>query len=101
MNDQGTHVLSTQSKAEFYLAVDQAVAQLRLEELVGVPTETVCGSAGNTFSIAAVKKIFEVKGRPSSNPLIVHVADWAMVEQCSSDWMTRRCNWRKRFGRGP
>ncbi len=41
--------------------------------VVGMPTETVYGLGGNAFDDAAVKKIFEVKGRPNDNPLIAHV----------------------------
>ena len=41
--------------------------------VVGIPTETVYGLGGNAFDDNAVKKIFEVKGRPSDNPLIAHV----------------------------
>jgi L-threonylcarbamoyladenylate synthase len=43
-------------------------------ELVGIPTETVYGLAGNALNIKAVTKIFEVKDRPAFDPLIVHVA---------------------------
>ena len=46
-------------------------------EVVGIPTETVYGLAASAFNIDAVTKIFEVKGRPTFNPLIVHVADLA------------------------
>lgn len=41
--------------------------------VVAIPTETVYGLGGNAFDDAAVKKIFEVKGRPNDNPLIAHV----------------------------
>ena len=41
--------------------------------VVGMPTETVYGLGGNAFDDSAVKKIFEVKGRPNDNPLIAHV----------------------------
>ena len=41
--------------------------------LVAMPTETVYGLAADGRNSAAVKKIFEVKGRPTDNPLIAHV----------------------------
>ena len=41
--------------------------------VVGMPTETVYGLGGNAFDDLAVKRIFEVKGRPNDNPLIAHV----------------------------
>lgn len=46
---------------------------LKHGELVAVPTETVYGLAANAFDAAAVSKIFEAKGRPQDNPLIVHI----------------------------
>ena len=42
---------------------------------VAVPSETVYGLAGNAYSDTAVKKIFNLKKRPSNNPLIVHYHD--------------------------
>lgn len=45
---------------------------LRRNELVAVPTETVYGLAGNALNESAVRKIFEIKGRPLLDPLIVH-----------------------------
>jgi L-threonylcarbamoyladenylate synthase len=49
-------------------------ARIREGQLVAVPTETVYGLAGDATSRAACLKIFEAKGRPSSDPLIVHIA---------------------------
>lgn len=54
--------------------LDLAAARLAAGELVAIPTETVYGLAANAFDPAAVAKIFAAKGRPSDNPLIVHVA---------------------------
>lgn len=52
--------------------IQQAKAFLSKGEVVGIPTETVYGLAGNAFDIEAVSKIFEVKNRPTFDPLIVH-----------------------------
>lgn len=55
---------------------------LRSGEVVGIPTETVYGLAANALDPTAVKKIFIAKGRPSDNPLIVHIAElsqWAQL----------------------
>jgi L-threonylcarbamoyladenylate synthase len=54
--------------------MQQAAAHLRQGELVAMPTETVYGLAGNALNPDAVTKIFEVKERPSFDPLIVHIA---------------------------
>jgi L-threonylcarbamoyladenylate synthase len=57
-----------------------AAAQLRAGGLVAVPTETVYGLAARADDGAAVAGIYAAKGRPSFNPLIVHVADKAQAE---------------------
>lgn len=54
-------------------AIAEAAEILKSGGLVGMPTETVYGLAGNARDGAAVAKIYEAKGRPSFNPLIVHV----------------------------
>ena len=48
-------------------------------QVVGMPTETVYGLAGNAFSEEAVKRIFEAKGRAQDNPLIVHVSEFEEI----------------------
>lgn len=54
--------------------IDQAAQLLRRGEIFALPTETVYGIAADARQGAAVRKIFEAKGRPQDNPLIVHVA---------------------------
>lgn len=49
--------------------------------IVGVPTETVYGLAANALSAPACRKIFRAKGRPATDPLIVHVANRSQLEQ--------------------
>lgn len=53
--------------------VEKAGALLAAGETVAIPTETVYGLAANALSAAAVSRIFEAKGRPQDNPLIVHI----------------------------
>ncbi len=53
----------------------EAGALIRAGELVGMPTETVYGLGANALDARAVLRVFEAKGRPADNPLIVHVAD--------------------------
>ena len=55
-------------------ALKAAAAALRSGALVGMPTETVYGLAGDAGNPEAVARIFAAKGRPSFNPLISHVA---------------------------
>ena len=64
-------------ETEIGQSIEKAARFLRQGEVVGIPTETVYGLAASAFNIDAVTKIFEVKGRPTFNPLIVHVADLA------------------------
>jgi L-threonylcarbamoyladenylate synthase len=59
----------------------ELAARLRAGELVAFPTETVYGLGADATSSDAVLKIYETKGRPRFNPLIVHVADLAMAER--------------------
>ena len=67
-------------------AIDRAVAVLRAEGLVAIPTETVYGLAADALSGPAVEKIFRAKRRPATNPLIVHVADLAMARGLTAGW---------------
>jgi len=55
--------------------IERAVAVLRAGGLVAFPTETVYGLGADASNAAAVRKIFVVKGRPATHPLIVHLAD--------------------------
>ena len=61
-------------------ALAAAVAELKASNVIGFPTETVYGLGGNALSDKAIAKIFKAKGRPSNNPLIVHVASEAQAE---------------------
>jgi L-threonylcarbamoyladenylate synthase len=56
-------------------AVAEAAALLRAGELVAFPTETVYGLGARAFDPAAARRVYRAKGRPSDNPLIVHIAD--------------------------
>lgn len=67
--------------AELGTDLQTAIALLQRGELVGIPTETVYGLAGNALSSAAVAKIFDVKQRPTFDPLIVHVPDLAAADR--------------------
>ncbi len=63
--------------------IASAAALLRAGRLVAFPTETVYGLGGAATDDTAVARIFEAKGRPSFNPLIVHVPDLAAAEACA------------------
>lgn len=61
-------------------SIELACKLLQDGEVVGVPTETVYGLAGDSRNGEAIKKIFEAKGRPADNPLIVHIANLDMLK---------------------
>lgn len=79
-------ILSTHTPALLAAAVECAAARLRAGEVVAVPTETVYGLAANALDPAAVARIYALKGRPSHNPIIVHVASPAMARACATAW---------------
>lgn len=60
-------------------SVSMAAELLKRGELVAIPTETVYGLAANALDENAVRRIFEAKGRPADNPLIVHIASIEML----------------------
>ena len=59
--------------------VERAGEILRAGGLVAIPTETVYGLAADALNGNAVKKIFAAKGRPSDNPLIVHISGFSQL----------------------
>ena len=65
--------------AEDDTAISRAAELLRRGEVVGIPTETVYGLAADARNVDAVRRIFEAKGRPQDNPLIVHIADFDQI----------------------
>lgn len=60
-------------------SASRAAELLKRGELVAIPTETVYGLAANALDENAVRRIFEAKGRPQDNPLIVHIASIEML----------------------
>ncbi|WP_338379187.1 L-threonylcarbamoyladenylate synthase, partial [Enterococcus faecium] len=62
-----------------YPQIRQAATLLMENHVVALPTETVYGLGGNAESDGAVAKIFAAKGRPSDNPLIIHIAHQAQL----------------------
>lgn len=60
--------------------IKAAAEILKQGETIAFPTETVYGLGANALNNAAVKKIFEAKGRPSDNPLIIHIATMKQLD---------------------
>ncbi len=82
-------------------AIARAATLLRAGQLVAFPTETVYGLAANALEAAAVARIFAAKGRPATNPVIVHVADLASAKSLVSAWPPLATRLAGRFWPGP
>lgn len=67
-------------------AIAAAIAELNAGRPIAFPTETVYGLGADALDEDAVRSVFTLKGRPSSNPLIVHVSGIEMARSLVSDW---------------
>jgi L-threonylcarbamoyladenylate synthase len=74
---------------------------LRGGQLVALPTETVYGLAANALDAKAVERIYQAKGRPAHNPIIVHVSSVAMARCCVRDWPRAADRLARAFWPGP
>jgi L-threonylcarbamoyladenylate synthase len=79
----------------------EAAKYIRQGELSAFPTETVYGLGADALRVDAVEKIFTAKGRPSDNPLIVHVAALALVESLVAEVPAPARGLMHRFWPGP
>src|SRR3989441_3366724 len=79
-------LLPTHTPQLFQAAVRRAVELLKAGGVVALPTETVYGLAANALDPDAVARIYQVKGRPANNPVIVHVAGLEMARRCAARW---------------
>ena len=74
---------------------------LRRGDLVGMPTETVYGLAASLWDAEALRRTFAAKGRPSDNPLIVHVAHLEQLDEVVAAWPDDARRLAERFWPGP
>lgn len=74
---------------------------LEYNQLIGFPTETVYGLAGNALSVEAVSKIFETKNRPTFDPLICHTNSIAQIEKYVTEIPTMGYDLLTKFAPGP
>ena len=82
-------------------SIAEAANLIKKGELVAFPTETVYGLGANAFDENAVAKIFEAKGRPQDNPLIVHLSSYKDVEKVAKDIPDAFYALAKKFMPGP
>lgn len=95
------HVDKNVEHLETCSQVVDAARFIREGELVAFPTETVYGLGANAFSGEAVAKIYLAKGRPSDNPLIVHIGEMAQIHDVCSEVPELALPLLERFWPGP
>jgi len=81
--------------------IDHAAELLRAGRLVAFPTETVYGLGANALDAEAVARIYAVKRRPATSPLIVHVASIEMAQSLVANWPEIAERLARRFWPGP
>ena len=81
--------------------IADAASRLRVGELVAFPTETVYGLGANALDAAAVARIFAAKGRPSYNPVIVHVPHTEAARRVVTQWPEHAAQLAAAFWPGP
>lgn len=81
--------------------IAEAAALLRAGEVCAFPTETVYGLGANALSDLAIQKIYQLKGRPAFNPLIVHVENMAQVRDLVTSIPSQVALLARRFWPGP
>jgi L-threonylcarbamoyladenylate synthase len=96
-----TEVLVVDAKKPAPVAIERAAEVLRTGRLAAFPTETVYGLGANAADSEAVAKIYTAKGRPSRNPLIVHVPDADHARRYAADWPKAADQLARRFWPGP
>ncbi|QGJ68500.1 L-threonylcarbamoyladenylate synthase [Planctomycetales bacterium 10988] len=94
-----TEILEVNEHSESELR--RAAELLQQGELVAFPTETVYGLGANAYSEEAVAKIFQAKGRPSNNPLIVHISSIEKARSLTTGWNERASRLAEAFWPGP
>ncbi|MDF1809025.1 MAG: L-threonylcarbamoyladenylate synthase [Phycisphaerales bacterium] len=82
-------------------AISMGVDRLRDQRLVAFPTETVYGLGANALNAQAVDHVFSLKGRPSNNPLIVHVSGIEMAKTVVQEWTPEAEKIAQTFWPGP
>jgi L-threonylcarbamoyladenylate synthase len=96
-----TRVLSVASDKPDASLIESASKVLQGGGLVAFPTETVYGLGADALNAAAVEKVFEAKGRPADNPLIVHIADEQHLYDLIDHMPAKGSRLAQRFWPGP
>jgi L-threonylcarbamoyladenylate synthase len=81
--------------------IEQAARILREGGLVVFPTETVYGLGANALDASAVRKIYALKGRPTTSPLILHVASVEQAKELAAEWLPEAERLARQYWPGP
>lgn len=101
MNTMNTELLRITDARADADAIRRAGEVIQRGGLVAFPTETVYGLGADAFNADAAKRIYAAKGRPSDNPLIVHIADIASLERLARDIPEAARELAERYWPGP
>ena len=93
--------MNTQVKKACWGSVCLAAKIIKKGGIVAFPTETVYGLGANGFNEAACSKIYEIKGRPADNPLILHVCNEEQLSKISKDYSSTAKKLMDKFWPGP
>lgn len=83
MPETGTELLDALDPVARDAAIERAAILIGRGDLVAFPTETVYGLGADAFNPEAIDRIYRAKGRPSDNPLIVHLASASLMNVCA------------------
>src|SRR5258707_12248771 len=81
--------------------IEQGARILREGGLVVFPTETVYGLGANALDANAVRRIYALKGRPATSPLIVHVASIEQAKELAAEWLPEAERLARQYWPGP
>lgn len=95
-----TEILNTADDL-YESSIDKAALILKQGGIVAIPTETVYGLAASALDGNAILKVFEAKGRPQDNPLIVHISDMEMLNTVAKDIPKEALLCAEKFWPGP
>jgi L-threonylcarbamoyladenylate synthase len=96
-----TEIIRVNPKRPDYAIIEKASKLICSGEIVAFPTETVYGLGANALDPSSVSKIYKIKGRPSDNPLIVHVADMDTLKKLVMEIPTSAKGIINKFWPGP
>ena len=96
-----TEIIRVNARKPSYAIIRKAANLIRKGEVIAFPTETVYGLGANALDPSSISKIYKIKGRPSDNPLIVHIADMKTFSTLVGDIPPKASRIISRFWPGP